>query len=126
MSQALVAWFTGLSGSGKSTIAHLVTEQLRASGRRVLVLDGDAVRDREHRHLVFTPADIRENNRLIAELCRRSLGDTDVILVPVISPFRDARAAARAQLGAVFHEVYIKASLEAVSSRDPKGLYRRA
>lgn len=120
---ARVAWFTGLSGAGKSTIAELAAARLTAEGRRVAMLDGDAVRARFHRHLGFTPADIRENNRLIAELCVEALVDHDVVLVPVISPFRDARDAARDRIGAPFAEVHVKAGLETVMSRDPKGLY---
>lgn len=122
---AIVAWFTGLSGSGKSTIAGHVAGLLRASGRSVRILDGDVVRTELHRHLGFSPADIRENNRLIADLCRQSLDRYDVILVPVIAPFRDARAAARALLGPAFVEVYVRASMPEVMRRDPKGLYQQ-
>lgn len=126
MMRGRVAWFTGLSGSGKSTIAGLASEALRDRGLRVSILDGDAVRDRAHRHLGFTPADISENNRLIAGLCRDALADHDVVLVPVISPFRDARAEAKRVIGTPFVEVYVKASLDEVATRDPKGLYRDA
>lgn len=121
-----VAWFTGLSGSGKSTIAELVVARLGDAGWRVTVLDGDAVRARYPDPLGFTPADIRENNRRIAELCVEALPVSDVILVPVISPFRDARAAARARIGAAFLEVYVRAGLATVRRRDPKGLYADA
>ena len=121
-----VAWFTGLSGAGKSTIAELAASMLRARGQRVTIIDGDTVRAQRHRHLGFSPSDIREDNRLIAELCREALVSHDIILVPIISPFRDARHAARTALGRAFVEVHVKASLAAVSRRDPKGLYRRA
>ena len=126
MTRGRVAWFTGLSGSGKSTIAGLVSAALRDRGLRVSILDGDAVRGRAHRHLGFTPADISENNRLIAGLCRDALGDHDVVLVPVIAPFRDARAEAKRIIGTPFVEVYVKASLDEVATRDAKGLYRDA
>jgi adenylyl-sulfate kinase len=122
---AIVAWFTGLSGAGKSTIANRVADLLRADGRRVRILDGDVVRTELHRHLGFSPADIRENNRLIAGLCQQSAAGWDVILVPVISPFRDARVAARELLGRSFVEVYVRASIPEVMRRDPKGLYRQ-
>ena len=122
---AVVAWFTGLSGAGKSTIATQAADLLRSRELRVRILDGDVVRTELHRHLGFSPADIRENNRLIAELCAASAPDYDVILVPVISPFRDARASARAMIGASFVEVYVRASIDEVMRRDPKGLYRK-
>lgn len=121
-----VAWFTGLSGAGKSTIAGLVEQRLTARGLRVAVLDGDVVRARYATPLGFSPDDIRENNRRIAELCLEALPTTDVILVPVISPFRDARDAARARIGDAFVEVYVAASPAQVQARDPKGLYADA
>lgn len=121
-----VAWFTGLSGAGKSTIAEIAATMLRERDQRVVIIDGDTVRAQRHRHLGFSPSDIRENNRLIVELCREALASHDIILVPIISPFRDARLAARRALGPAFVEVHVKASLAAVSRRDPKGLYRQA
>jgi len=121
---ATIAWFTGLSGSGKSAIADKVAETLRDQGHEVRVIDGDDVRGTAHRHLGFSPEDIRENNRLVALLCQESLSQFDVILVPIISPFRDSRNAARSLLGKSFTEVYIKASLKEVMQRDPKGHYK--
>ncbi len=120
---APVAWFTGLSGSGKSAIAERVAALLTDQSRRVLILDGDKVRATSSRHLGFSPEDIRENNRLVALLCIESLYEYDIILVPIISPFRDSRAAARRHIGDSFIEVYIKASLKEVINRDPKGHY---
>lgn len=121
-----MAWLTGLSGSGKSTIAMLAASALRDRGVSVSILDGDVVRRSVHAHLGFGAADIRENNRLVAELCAEEIEHHEVVLVPLISPFRDSRVAARQVLGEKFSEVFIKASLEEVSRRDPKGLYRRA
>jgi len=121
-----VAWFTGLSGAGKTTIADRASDILTELGLRVLSLDGDAVRATLNRHLGFSGADIRENNRLIANLCLESLAEYDVILVPIISPFKDSRAAARVLLEKNFSEVYVHASLEEAIRRDPKGLYQKA
>ena len=126
MTDAKVAWFTGLSGVGKSTIAQRTAELLTERGHRVLVLDGDAVRESLHRHLGFNPDDIRENNRLMVGLCQDRVTDYDYILVPMISPFHDSRANARERLGQGFFEVYVSASLDEVRRRDPKGLYRKA
>ena len=124
--QGKVAWFTGLSGAGKTTIANLTAELLTERGRRVLMLDGDVVRAKLHKHLGLSPEDIRENNRLIAGLCHKSMDEYDFVLVPIISPFRDSRVAARHELGSAFVEVYVRASLDEVSRRDTKGLYRKA
>jgi len=126
MRRALVFWFTGLSGSGKTSVAAAVRDRLCADGARVLILDGDDVRARIHRHLGFSEADIRENNRLIAGLCDESRAEYDVILVPIISPYAESRAAARAALAPGFYEIYCTAGLDIVSRRDAKGLYAKA
>lgn len=120
-----VAWFSGLSGSGKTSIAERTSEILRQDGQRVTILDGDVVRNKEHRHLGFTTEDIKENNRLIAIMCLQTLSEYDVILVPIISPFRESREAAKQTLGKAFAEVYVRASLEEVMRRDPKGHYQK-
>ena len=121
-----VAWLTGLSGAGKSTIARRVAGTLESEGHRVLVLDGDAVRSTVSRNLGFSREDIYENNRRFIELCFESMPDYDFLLVPKISPFREHRAETRRALGAAFIEVYVHASLDEVSRRDPKGLYKKA
>lgn len=126
MRRGLVFWFTGLSGAGKSTVAGAVRDRLVADGRSVLILDGDDVRARFHRHLGFSEDDIRENNRLIAGLCAERRVDHDAILVPVIAPFAESRAAARAALAPGFYEIYCTAGLQVVAKRDPKGLYAKA
>jgi adenylyl-sulfate kinase len=123
---AIVLWFTGLSGAGKTTVSVRARERLERAGFRVAVLDGDDVRARLHRHLGFSRADILENNRLVAELCAEALPDNDVIFVPIISPLEAGRAAARRRLGAAFRLVYFNAPLDFVASADVKGLYRRA
>ena len=126
MTRRCVAWLTGLSGAGKTTIAGLAASTLRDRGLSVRVLDGDTVRQTFHGHLGFSASDIRENNRLVTVLCSRALDSHEVVLVPVIAPFRDSREAAAGTLGEPFLEVYVKASLAEVARRDPKGLYRRA
>ena len=115
---------TGLSGAGKTTISIKTVELLEKHGLKVLTLDGDVVRTKLHKHLGFSPGDIRENNRLVALLCQELSSRFDVILVPIISPFRDSRKSARSLLGEAFTEVYIKASLTEVMKRDPKGHYK--
>jgi adenylylsulfate kinase len=126
MKRAFVFWFTGLSGSGKTTIVDRVVEHFSKMGKTCIVFDGDAVRKDINRHLSFCPEDIRENNRIIAELCQGEMDKCDFIFVPIISPFQESRDRARNVLGSTFFLIYCHASLAAVMRRDPKGLYRKA
>lgn len=126
MKTAPVIWFTGLSGSGKTTIAQGVADLLREDGFDVLILDGDVVRARLHVQLGFTESDIKRNNELIAAMCLEYRSVCDIILVPIISPFRSSRRMARDLLGKNFYEVFCTAGVETVSRRDVKGLYARA
>lgn len=122
---AKIIWFTGLSGAGKSTIADVLKTELEKCGKTVSVLDGDSVRDKLHKHLGFTREDIMENNRLIAELAKKSAEEADVVLVPIISPFAESRALAKKIIGDGFVELYIESSEATRVARDPKGLYRK-
>ncbi len=124
--RAIVLWFTGMSGAGKTTLAIALRESLTRDGSRVLILDGDDVRDNLHRHLGFTPEDIRLNNELIVGLCAKICQDADIILVPIISRFRDSRQSARDRLSPGFHEIHISAHLTTLQKRDTKGLYGAA
>lgn len=126
MKEALVFWFTGLSGSGKTTVATGVEKLLKTQGYSVLILDGDNVRMELHKHLDFTEDDVKENNTLIVQLCRKHRKDYDIILVPIISPYRESRVAASAILGDGFYEIHFSADIETVVKRDVKGLYAKA
>lgn len=126
MRQALVFWFTGLSGSGKTTVAQETKNRLEGAGYKVLMFDGDDIRKRIHATLGFSKEDIKENNSLIAQLCVKNKSNCDVILVPIISPYRESRRAARVLIGKGFYEVFFSADLETVVTRDPKGLYAKA
>ncbi|MBZ0166157.1 MAG: adenylyl-sulfate kinase [Candidatus Omnitrophica bacterium] len=126
MKNTTVYWLTGLSGAGKSTIAAKFREKALKAGKSVRILDGDDIREKVHKHLDFTVQGITENNRLIAELCKTEVGRYDYILVSVISPFEAARQQSRKIVGDSYREVYIKASLDTVIQRDPKGLYKKA
>src|SRR5512143_3105184 len=122
-----VLWFTGLSGSGKSTIADGVEKRLMALGRHTYVLDGDNVRQGLNRDLGFTDADRVENRRRVIETARL-MGDAGLIeLVSFISPFRAERQLARDRLGDDgFMEIFVDTALAECERRDPKGLYRKA
>jgi bifunctional enzyme CysN/CysC len=125
----LTVWLTGLSGSGKSTIAHAVERRLVESGRAAYVLDGDNVRHGLNGDLGFSPGDRAENVRRVAEVARLMADAGLVVLVPVISPYRVDRAAARTRhevAGLGFLEVFVDTPIEVCEERDPKGLYRLA
>ncbi len=121
-----VIWFTGLSGSGKTTIALALQKRLNSCGKKVFILDGDNVRSKLHKHLSFSREDIKENNRLIAMMAKEKISEFDFILVSIISPYRDDRRAARILLGENFLELFVDASLEECVKRDVKGLYKKA
>jgi adenylyl-sulfate kinase len=122
-----IAWLTGLSGSGKSTIADAADRALTEAGRSTMVLDGDNLRQGLTRDLSFTAADRAENIRRAAETARL-MGDAGlIVIVSLISPFQSERAAARAIVGDIpFLEVFIDTPLSVCEARDPKGLYDRA
>lgn len=120
-------WFTGLSGAGKSTIANRVEQMLHAQGRHTYMLDGDNLRTGLNRDLGFTTADRVENVRRAAECARLMVDAGLIVLVALISPFRDDRDMARRLLGdGDFVEVFVDTPLAVCEGRDPKGLYRKA
>jgi bifunctional enzyme CysN/CysC len=122
-----VLWFTGLSGSGKSTIANTLEKRLHALGRHTYMLDGDNVRHGLNKDLGFTDADRVENIRRVAEAARLFVDAGLIVMVSFISPFRSERRMARELVGeGEFIEVFVDTPLEVCEARDPKGLYRKA
>src|SRR5690606_19268668 len=125
--RGVVLWFTGLSGSGKSTIAVEAERRLNKAGRAVYRLDGDNIRHGLNGDLGFSEADRDENIRRIAEVAALFRDAGLITLVSFISPFRRMREFARERIGAdAFVEVYVKADIETCMKRDPKGLYQKA
>ena len=121
-----VVWLTGLSASGKSTLAMRVEQRLFEKGRQVYVLDGDNIRRGLSSDLGFLPQDRSENIRRIGEVAALFADAGVVVITAFISPYGADRALARKAAGDRFFEVYVKASLELCEARDPKGLYRKA
>ena len=120
-------WFTGLSASGKSTIAHKVEKELFANSIRTYVLDGDNIRHGLNSDLGFSPADRRENIRRIVELSKLFIEAGILVIAAFVSPCKEDREYVRKQFDAShFLEVYVKCSLKECEKRDPKGQYKRA
>ena len=125
--EPICLWFTGLSGSGKSTIANLLEKRLFALGKHTYLLDGDNVRHGLNRDLGFTEADRVENIRRVTEVARLFVDAGLIVLVSFISPFRAERDLARSRFGErEFREIFVDTPLEECERRDPKGLYAKA
>ncbi|MGH1570357.1 adenylyl-sulfate kinase [Methylobacterium sp. P31] len=123
----VIAWFTGLSAAGKSSIACAVDRALTQQGRHTMVLDGDNLRLGLNRDLGFSARDRAENIRRTAETARLMAEAGLIAIVSLISPFRAERAMARAIAGDIpFLEIFIDTPLAVCEARDPKGLYNRA
>lgn len=122
---SLTVWFTGLSGSGKTTISRSVYAELNGCGYRVQALDGDDLRQNLSKDLGFSREDRNENVRRIALVVESLMRNGFVVLVAAISPYRAVRKEVRDKLGR-FLEVYVDAPLAICEQRDPKGLYARA
>jgi bifunctional enzyme CysN/CysC len=121
-----VLWFTGLSGSGKSTIANLVERKLHSLSKHTYLLDGDNVRHGLNKDLGFTDADRVENIRRIAEVAKLMVDAGEIVLVSFISPFRSERRMARELVEqGEFFEIFIDTPLHVAEQRDPKGLYKK-
>lgn len=125
----MTIWLTGLSGSGKSTVAAGVEAELIRLGKAAYTLDGDNIRHGLNADLGFTSRDRAENVRRVGEVARLMADAGLVVLVPVISPYRSDRHAVRRahdEAGIHFGEVHVATSLDECEARDPKGLYARA
>lgn len=124
---SFLIWFTGLSGSGKSTIANLVEQELSSKGIKTYTLDGDNIRKGINNDLTFSPEDRTENIRRIAEVANLFVEAGIVVLAAFVSPYKKDRDNIRSIVKDVnFVEVYVNTSLEECERRDVKGLYKKA
>jgi adenylylsulfate kinase len=122
-----VLWFTGLSGSGKSTVANAAEKVLHDMGLQTYILDGDNVRMGLNKDLGFSPEDRTENIRRITEVANLFADSGSIVLTAFISPYREDRDKAREIISTEdFIEVFVSADLSVCESRDPKGLYKKA
>src|SRR5947208_3680882 len=122
-------WFTGLSGSGKSTIAFTLEHALVQQGRLAYVLDGDNIRHGLNKNLGFSAADREENIRRIGEVAKLFADAGLIVMTSFISPYRKDREGVRAlhvAAGVPFVEIYVATPIETCETRDPKGLYKKA
>ena len=124
--QGAVIWMTGLSGAGKSTVAHEAEKVLFFKGYNVYVLDGDNVRGGLNANLGFSPEDRAENIRRVGEVAALFADAGVICLASFISPYSSDRDRARAAAGEAYHEVWVRADLDICEERDPKGLYAKA
>ena len=122
----LVVWFTGLSGSGKSTIANELDVELNKRGLRTYILDGDNVRMGLNKDLGFSPESRKENIRRISEVANLFADSGTIVMTAFISPYREDRDSARDVIGSDYIEVFVNTPIEECIKRDPKGLYKKA
>ena len=124
--QGKVYWFTGLSSSGKSTIANATEHKLHELGYKTMVLDGDNIRMGLCKDLGFSPQDRSENIRRISEVAKLFAESGTIVLTAFISPYREDREMARSIIGQDFIEIFVDTPLDVCEDRDPKGLYKKA
>jgi len=125
MSEAHTLWFTGLSGSGKSALSVLVAEELRKRGEKVEILDGDEVRTNLSKGLGFSKEDRDTNIKRIGYVCKLLTRNGVWAISAAISPYKEIRDFNREQIGK-FIEIYVECSIEELTRRDVKGLYKKA
>lgn len=123
--KGIVLWLTGLSGSGKSTIASNLEEALKEKGKLTYILDGDNVRHGLNKDLSFSYKDRKENIRRVSEVCKLFQDAGIITLASFISPLKEDREMSRHIIGKNFVEIFVNCPLEVCEKRDPKGLYKK-
>lgn len=126
MENGFILWFTGMSGSGKTTISKELSNLLIKTGYKVQILDSDYIRNTSHKNLGFSRQDIEKNNTGLAELALSYAHNCDFVIVPIISPFNEVRKKAREIIKNNFLEIYLKCGLKELTRRDTKGYYKKS
>lgn len=126
MKNASIFWFTGLSGTGKTTLSLHAKKKFETNGWAVKILDGDTIRESYKVKLGFKKEDIEKNNMNIVNICKAQRKNYDVLLVPIISPIDHFRKIVRKTLEPFFYLIYLSSSIDSLKKRDPKGLYSKA
>ena len=121
-----IIWFTGLSASGKSTIANALDLELNKRGLRTYILDGDNVRMGLNKDLGFSPESRKENIRRISEVAKLFADSGTIVMTAFISPYREDRKSAREVIDSDYVEVFVNTPVEECINRDPKGFYKKA
>jgi adenylylsulfate kinase len=122
-----ILWLTGMSGSGKSTLATHIQQMCESYKYKARIIDGDDIRDKDEKKIGFGYDDVLTNNLRIAELCLNLKSEgIDVVIVPVISPYKEVRKKVKDLLTPFLHLIYVKADIESLKARDTKGLYLAA
>ena len=121
-----IIWFTGLSASGKSTIANALDVELNKRGLRTYILDGDNVRMGLNKDLGFSPESRKENIRRISEVAKLFADSGTIVMTAFISPYQEDRESAREVIGLDYVEVFVNTPIDDCINRDPKGMYKKA
>lgn len=124
--KGILLWFTGLSGSGKSTVATMLEQKLHDKGKLTYLLDGDNLRHGLNKDLGFSSEDRIENIRRISEISKLFVDAGIITIATFISPFIEERAKVKKLLGDDFKEIYVECPLKICEARDPKGIYKKA
>lgn len=122
----IVIWFTGLSASGKSTIANALDVELNKRGLRTYILDGDNIRMGLNKDLGFSSESRKENIRRISEVAKLFADSGTIVMTAFISPYQEDRESAREVIGSDYVEVFVNTPIEECINRDPKGMYKKA
>jgi adenylylsulfate kinase len=124
--KGVLLWLTGLSGSGKSTIASIIEKKLHDNGKLCYILDGDNIRHGLNSDLGFSEEDRKENIRRVGEVAKLFVDAGIIVITAFISPFKEDRDSVRKKIGKDFKEIYIRCDIKTCEKRDPKGLYKKA